>query len=538
MGKSVESYLNMKSRYFTDEHIIKNLIGSKTAKPPKLDILKLEKRVGLPAIPKGAARESDISRGLGNPSAVGLTLSDSTFHGQVKSLIPEFLSEFESSLVYFAKRAILGNLPRSASWLTNQQDIDYLTAALFVIHMIGIGTDNRVDWIRLMHEPREGPTGRTRFERLIPRVDSSLIPDNPPFVSHSKERIMALNYAPLVEICRALSSHTKPHLLTRVEVSKILNMPWNTARYRIALIDLLLSENFIPVYRNLGLKRRWILTRERKKLDASPGLLQRLKLRYGEFGAAFVYAEKDESEGPWRLSLGAKQYVTENETISFRMDLYNQKERHWIFRPWENPESWMKKPNIWNGDNTKWLVRKTDVITKNGDLLKPQKMRLFSSLLANRGSLTYRKMLLGLLGSKSTTMKQRTDTLCSEGALTVLYHPSLDYAGLPEGILVAISGLEKKSLSAISKWFMGSMPYLHMFDGQKGDFLAIIRLPEFSTGITISFLNEFLQSKELGFRIETPFHINSIEESRTYDLTMTSKLFDEKKRVWLDSWKH
>jgi len=546
LPSSVEYYSRMLKGIVTDEFIIRDLVKNviHQGKNPKLSKKKFEKRVGLPAIPSDPIRESDIKIRIGNFSAFGLEPNGATLMKQVAYLLPSLsdFEEYQSSLEYFLCRAIVGNLPRKPEWAINHADLDKLSSALFILQIISTGIGKRVDWIHELHGPPFETQYATKFENQVPRADSIDISHLPDFVGRTKRRMNAIQFEPLRIICSLYSKRKSPQPMGRDIVASILEIPSSVARYLTSIIDLTITERYFPIYHSLGLRHRWFTTYAGiTKLDksglSSPGLIGRFCLRESTTQEALLHVEPIQSGGPEIVPPGASSFITEHEMLSFRLDLFNHEENAWEYHPWENPSQWAAKPHIWNPRKQLWLVRNSESTKKSNVTLSKKQSRIFGALLSNRGSPSYRRLLLEMLGDKRSNLKSRIDRLCNTGSVNVLYHPSLEYSSLPEGVLLMFPKLSGRSMEYLRSWLMGAMPYSHLYWSGESGFVAMLRIPENNAGITISFLREFLSEGDI-ISSEEEYTISSIQKAETYTFTLPGRLYNSKTNTWKDPWQH
>ncbi|MDF1537703.1 MAG: hypothetical protein P1Q69_02230 [Candidatus Thorarchaeota archaeon] len=545
MSSSVDNYLRILKGIVTDEFIARDIVKTviHNGQDPKLDIKRFEKRVGLPSIHREPIRESDIVLRIGNPAPYGLQAKGTTLKNQIASLLPsrEDIDEYQSSLIYFLSRVLVGNLPRSSEWAINHTDLDSLSSALFILQIISTAIGNRFDWIRELHEEISGMQYTSSFETQIPRADSIEIANLPEFVSRAKRRICAIQFEPLQNVCASLSKKTTPQPISRDVIASMLKIPNAVARYRAAILELIITERYFPIYHSLGLRQRWFTTytdiaKLAKSRLSSPGLIGRFILRDSLIRQVLHHVEPVHFEGPEIVTPGSHSFTTEQELISFRLDLFNQEKNAWDFHPWDHPSQWAEKPNIWNSRKRMWLVRNSESVEKHNVTLTKKQSQIFGVLLSNRGSPSYRRLLLGMLGDKKSNLKSRIDRLCNTGSVNVLYHPSLEYSALPEGVLVVFPNLSGKQLAYLRSWLMGAIPYLHLHWSNESGFVAMLRIPENNTGIVISFLREFLSENEI-VSSEEEYVIGSIQKAETYTFTLPGRLYDSRTNSWKDPWR-
>ncbi len=527
----------------TDEQVVRDLVHSTIYKRkiPKLNTSRVEKRTGLPKISKEPSVERLIVKAVGEYASLGVQLNGATLETQINSLLADLDTEYLKELQYFFERIITGNLPRDPTWAINQIDIDHISATLFILHMLSTSIGSRVNWSHVLREESMGVIFRTRIGRTIPRPDSALLENSPEFITNARNRINILSFEPLRKLCALLSRKKEIQLLGRENISSILDIPINTARYRTSLFDLGLTERFVPHYSAMGLRQRWVQTKIEPddyvgSRFVSTGLIGKFSLRSSPSSIAYLQLEPRDSAGPEKIP-GTTSFTTDFESISFRLDRFDSEKGGWNYDPWVEPERWTEKPNTWNPRKKLWLYKSSENEKKRLLKFTLKQANLMGALLTNQGSVLYRRHLIELLGIKKTAVKKRIERLCDVGALSVLYHPSLEYSGLPEAVLLQVPNISEKDRDYLIRWVNGAMPYTCIYWGIKDSLVAVLRIPENSTGITLGFLREYLTEGPLEIPIED-FLLCSIKDASSYNLTLPQRMFNSPRNQWRDPWVH
>lgn len=515
-----------------DEEIVRYLVHAiiYNGKTPVLRPSSVKKRTGLPEIPKVSVRESTILKETGDFNQLGIELDNRTLDTQVRSLLADVVGHYKGELDHFFKRIITGNLSRDLRWVVNQRDLDHVSASMFILHLLGILIGSRVDWNQALREKNPKFHFRTRFGRSIPRADSVMLGAAPQFVLQAHDRINVVSFEPLRRLCSLYSQKNTIQSLGQNTIAALLNIPLDTARNRVSVFNLVLTERFIPHYASMGLRQRWILSKSTSDSSywsrkESLGLIGKSLLGFSDSFPVTLHLEPISSLGPQKLP-GTETFTTDFECISFRLDRFNAEEGRWDY-VWKDPEIWKREPNPWNPQKRLWLHRSTE--TKN-KLLKitSKQMRLIGALAANQGSVKYRLLLLELLGIKLSSIKARIDRLCAIGALSVLYHPLLEYSGLPEALMLLVPDISGVERDYLKHWISVVMPYSHIYWGNRDSLVAILRIPKNQTGLTLAFMKEFLSEGPLELKKER-FNLSPIVEMTTSHISMPHRMFVQKR---------
>ncbi|MFW9921034.1 MAG: hypothetical protein ACFFED_15645 [Candidatus Thorarchaeota archaeon] len=285
-------------------------------------------------------------------------------------------------------------------------------------------------------------------------------------------------------------------------------------------IDLQQSENRtreetneLAELRSLEVKFKTIITREMQ--DEFP--------TFANIEGATIHLEPRDSGGPKNLELGASDFITEEELISYRLDLYDTEKRLWNFRPWERSSP---------SEEKYWTYFDTSSIKGKSINLTPDDVLLMAHLLLNRGSPGNRNLILSMIEMDSRLIAQIVDRVTKASAMIPLYYPSLEYSGLSEGALILIPSIDKRALNRVKKWLIEISPFIHLYWSKEGSLAAKIYAPSGRGGLLLAVLNNEILEKWTDYEI----HLGSIKQEISYMFTMPSKLFDSEKTRWRNPW--
>lgn len=238
---------------------------------------------------------------------------------------------------------------------------------------------------------------------------------------------------------------------------------------------------------------------------------------------ASMHFETPSSRGPQFLSLDAKDFYTEHEIISYRLDLFNNESKTWFFTPWK-PSSPKTESN--------WIYFDTTRIRGKQIQLTSDDVYVMAYLWLNRGAPEFRLLLHSFIDVDPRLVAQTIEKLANRSAFIPLYYPSLEYSGLSEGVLIAIPAIDSRRLSRMKKWLLEISPFIHLYWSRDGSLAAKILVPRGRGGLMLSVINNEIMNKWKGIDI----YLGSISQELTYSFTMPSKLFDPESRRWRDPW--
>ncbi len=362
----------------------------------------------------------------------------------------------------------------------------------------------------------------------------ALRPDGPAASEHEamlkmfRGNINILDYEPLSQICKYLSSSERAGRPVASEVDTLTGTKRRMAHYTLRRLGLILTETYLPTLAKLGLKYRFVFTATKKSSLVSDGLFERMILSESSQKACTVHLEPSKSKGPSiALAPNTIQMIADSELISMSLDLYDKKNGAWILQPWKPAIKSGKKPSSWLFRETKY--GKTPPLTPTGrqiDLLGP--MWVF------RGLRETRMWMLEQLGFVPRTARRYLRNLLEEKVLRLLYTPALEYCGLPEGMLVVGRFKEHSLRESFIDWMISQIPYVHAFTDRSVDMVAYLRLPPYKTDIVGGVIREKLSGGNRKNRITTQSFTARLRSYKTYKMTAFQRIFKENR--FTDPW--
>jgi len=273
------------------------------------------------------------------------------------------------------------------------------------------------------------------------------------------------------------------------------------------------ESNELAELQKLEMKLKTIITREMKEEFST----------YANMEGATVHLEPKNSPGPINLPLGATDFVTNEEFISYRLDLFDSSENQWRFQPW-NPTTPAEENNWINLDTSK--IKGKEIHLSDDDVF------ILASLFLSRGSSGYRSLVQSVLDFDSRVLSQILTKFTDSSAIVPLYYPSLEYSGLTEGCLIIAPSLETRELTRMKKWLLEISPFIHLYWRKEGAMAARILVPTGKGGFMLSVIHNEIMKKWQNCEI----YLGSVKQEISYYFTMPSKLFDSKTQTWRDPW--
>jgi len=234
-------------------------------------------------------------------------------------------------------------------------------------------------------------------------------------------------------------------------------------------------------------------------------------LRGADVSSVTTHLEPSGSDGPAEEDVW--QVVADTETVSFQLNRFRS-DMGWTVGKWPSPKTRHSPQDI-----PGWLVH--DIMAAHSTFsLAENDLAILGTVWAHRGSQHSRGRLLKLLGVRRH-LREAIQRMLGQGIVSVMYHPTLDLCGLPEGVLLAIRDSPKREVRRVKEWLLGAMPYARVLSGGSGRTLVVHgRLPLYRGGIFAEMLDQTLEEE---FNVD--YKLGRVDSSSTYITTVLNRLY-------------
>jgi len=389
-----------------------------------------------------------------------------------------------------------------------------------------------ISWIEIVRKEAKDAGHLTEWQTLTLRADGATASKWTGFLNRFRSRVCALNSDYVRKMTLHLAEAQKPVRITMPLVQKLLGSGGKLARRVTREVETLLTERFIPSMTGIGLRHRVIITPGRRSEVPTEGAAEKYVCKNTTFSSSefleiVVYAEPVSSVGPHEEDLiaGSVQVTADSEVVSMRTDLFCDEtdEPKWSVRPWQ-AEDIMPK------DTPGWLYRESPQVEGAPWPISQRDRDLLGILCAHRGCFQSRLRLVRAMGIPNQSAKERLEMLLARSLLTVLYHPSLEYSAIPEGVFVIVHDSTPKKVESIWSYLLRGAPYVRALRTESGrGFFAIVRVPDLQSTIFLGPAREYMNG--LGVN----YVAGLIEKQKTYRMTLLHRLHSEK--GWQDPWR-
>jgi len=368
-------------------------------------------------------------------------------------------------------------------------------------------------------------TRETLWGVLTLRPDGPAASQIEPMLNRLREKINALDYRPTTSVCTYLADCQIPGKPTAREISEATGLSGWNAHLALALLETLLTERYIPSVSLLGLRYRFVISTRERGAPKSRGLAVKYLLRDTRFQSASLHVEPVDSQGPNVAALPASIFdvVVDSELVSMRLDLYDTMRSVWK-EPWYEPKI---PPRL----SPHCLMRSS--VSASGKTLtpSPRDLQALGVLWAFRGMRPARSWLLSSIRFSRSTLRHVIPRVLESGLLTLLYHPTLEYCALPEGLLVAARKMTSRKADSLATWITRAFPYCRLLTSRPaGQAAAVVRVPALKSDTAKAIIEEKLQE------MDCEYVVAGIESCRSYYMTALNRIHDSHARTWVDPW--
>ncbi|MFX1439248.1 MAG: hypothetical protein ACFFFD_03300 [Promethearchaeota archaeon] len=375
------------------------------------------------------------------------------------------------------------------------------------------------------------PLPRSIWTQLSISTDGPLPYMFEELLSSVRAELNVLGFRQLTQTCEYLSDVEKPGKPSGREIAEAADVGARSAK--VNSIGLTLTERYIPSLMDLGLRYRYIFTRMQKSALDSLGLAERIAISESSaYQIATKHIEPTTSHGPQSEDLPDDSFQTTVETdmISMRMDLLDVKAGKW-----KQPKDILLQKEIISSREARktrqWLIRKTSPRVKSYTMPTQREVDLLSLIGNVDASARGIRWLFNSVKFPSRTAEHLIARLLGSNRLRLLYHPSIKYAGLPEGLLLAAKFRTVKRLDEFVEGLAALFPFVHsQYSRTEKSLVSRVRIARFSN--PEGFIRDELQEED-ALRV-----IGTISNNRTYHMSVLHRLYQSKNKPWKDPWTH
>ncbi|MEM2142994.1 MAG: hypothetical protein QXQ81_07055, partial [Candidatus Thorarchaeota archaeon] len=358
----------------------------------------------------------------------------------------------------------------------------------------------------------------TCWSSTHPQPDGAVAHEHRRLLQILLESFNVLRHDEIRRACVGLASVSVPGKCTRSAIGSMLG----TDPKMSEIIERVMTESYVPVFPRLGLQMRHILLRRTKSPTPTRGLVEAADTGNPRLRRLLGYVEPVTSGGPsgWPRE-DFVQTVTHTLVQSFRWDLFDPTSGEWR-------EPWLAEPSdVLGGTDTGLAQPSVDTPLK----LSARDVDTLGLLWGLDGTHAMRERLLGELVVPRRSRSLARDRLIRGGAVTVNYHPRLEYTGLWDGIFVMVSSSSLADGLRFQRWLVAVSPYIELSTSDRtGDMAALVRVPRGQALVLRG------RCEEVAGSLQMRCITCSLRTHRTYRASALSRLFDRRSHRWTDPW--
>ncbi|NWF95603.1 MAG: hypothetical protein HXY34_05640 [Candidatus Thorarchaeota archaeon] len=433
-----------------------------------------------------------------------------------KKLIPQWERievRLRWSLAYVMGRVVMGDVYPDPRVVDAYPSLDPMTHALLSVKSTADACGQRIDWLSFLE-----PSSSVAPARSSTSVEPDATVGFPwrRHIVNYRRQIRSLCVDELVQACKNLRTRTR-HSMFPLAYS-------GTGTDVRALIDRLLTERTLVSPTNLGLQIRMRLRTRRKTGGRRVGIAEAMTVVHDRFRRIELHVEPLGTDIPVRLlDKGEVTCVFNSETVSMRMDMHHS-ETGWDFRPYEAEEA---DPH----DNQLWLYQQSPEPTARAGPQTPLRTQLLGFLWGFRGGPLSRNLMLKHIGVARASFERAVGDMYKARLISVMYHPRLDYAGLPSSAFAFVTDARPTKADKFVRWLTSSMPYSRVLtSSDRSSVFAEVFFPQGYEDSVIDLLQDTTEA------ISEQHAAALIMNSKSYMFTVFNRLLRTKRSAWRNPW--
>ena len=373
----------------------------------------------------------------------------------------------------------------------------------------------------------------THWPVLSLRADGPVADTHEPLLRNIRNKFKILQHPSIYSLCTELASFESPNRPTASDLEQTSNIGGRTAFYSIKELEPLLVQQYLPSFKKLGLRYRYIFTPKQRPGVLSNGLIERMILLNKEktveagpdIRGCTVHIEPYTSKGPDLrfYEKGTYEAVVENEIITLNLDHFDRDRGEWLLSPREVATKRKRR--------SKGLItRDTTSSNSHPTVLTERQIELFNLLWSIPMSKTQRKWLLNKIRYPQRTANRMLRQLLEEETLRLLYLPALELIGLPDGFIAMAHCNDRRSRDTLIEFMQLNLPFSKILMGDTNHVICHARVAEKKSDIHGAILSEFMENlSDISF-------VARQRSIKPYRMTALYKIRDSNSREWKDPW--
>jgi len=364
---------------------------------------------------------------------------------------------------------------------------------------------------------RRWPTLTIRADMLAPNRYQDLL-------DRLRADICVLRNRDVYAICEYLLNIRQPGHPTLADMREMLGVSKTGAKGLYTMLALTMVERYVPNLPVLGLRYRILVSPGRRAQLPDRGLAYSFGIGSSRRRMTF-HLEPISSSGPQSLPNRTLQILADEETVSFSLALFNKSEGWWR-TPWAQGGRLPRKKG----------VATITTLPTGEEVVRPtnRDVDLMSLLWASHNLRLKRQWLIRTLGYPERTLRLSQSKILRHRLMLLMYHPTVEFAGLSDGIVVVASNMRRGDARRVAEWLGRLAPLSRVLTISRrsdlpGGVAAELWFPAGTSPIAAGAIRERL-SRTSGTSV-----VDNIVRYDSFLLTAMHRIFD-RRRGWIDPW--
>jgi len=360
----------------------------------------------------------------------------------------------------------------------------------------------------------------TIWSAVSPSADGAVAYGHYDLIRSFHRSLVALDDKRVLLLSQRLARRKPRSGLTSAYISRTIHVK----RHEADVLGQIMAETYSPNLQRLGIQLRLILTKNALSAFQTNGLCEKLLIDDQRYNLALAFVEPSGSPGPAESTLdGSRHIVADSKTVSM------------CFHTSDDERSSGSKHS--RRRNDRLILSIGGPAAKRATRPSPREVDTMGLLWGMDGTGRRREELLNRCQVPKSTRAYTRDRILQERMMSVMWHPRLEYSGLPDGLLIAASRVDARDRDRFRNWLLDAAAYVEVLENHPKsgtcDIVATVRVPKGD----VSVLGTMAQGELADLGVEPEDYVLCrIRRQSTYRLSALGRIFDDRACEWTDPW--
>ncbi len=360
----------------------------------------------------------------------------------------------------------------------------------------------------------------TVWRAVSPSADGTAAYEYHDLIRSFHRSLVAQRDSRVLHLCQKLAK-SKPHsAMSPAYIARTIRVK----RHEADTLGQIMTETYSPSLQRLSIQLRVIVTRKSRTELQTNGLCERLLIHDQRYKLALAFLEPSGSSGPTHsVPDDSMQIVADSKTVSMRFDVPDEGHSSTNSR---------KKPN-----DGRVILSIAEPPAKKTVGPSAREVDMIGLMWGLDGTHRQREDLLNHCQVPKSTRAYTRERILRERMMSRMYHPRLEYAGVPDGLLIAVRTMKARDRDWFRNWLLDTAAYVELLENHPDsgtcDLVATVRVPR----DVLSELRSTAPGKLASLGLESEdYVVCRIEHQSTYRLSALGRIFDDRTCKWIDPW--